>query len=103
MKNLREITRLELIETEIFLHDDDNESNPCNIYVDGQHEDGGSFWSDIRYYAVDFNFKVRVFRLTGPIGDAGKRILEYRLGETPLTQPTLGDVFMQGEFITELK
>ena len=99
MKNLREITTLELIETEIFLHDDENESNPCNIYVDG--DIAGSL-SDVRYYAVDFEFKVREFKIKESIDNASERILEYRLGKvTPEDTLTLGDIFMQGEFITE--
>jgi hypothetical protein len=102
-KSLREITTYELIGEEVFLSDDKDETNPCGVFANGKDTEE----DPIRIYTIDSNFKVREFKLTKTqsIIEAQHRaeILEYRLCKvTPEDEVTLGDIFMQGNFIEEI-
>ena len=94
-------TRQEVILEEVFLHDDENEEFNTNVYADNTHYD--------IMYAVSFNPEnVRVYKLTDEQETISvvhrDKILNYRLNNpTDDDEVYLGDIFMQGEHIVELK
>jgi hypothetical protein len=103
MKTLKEIQALELIGEEIFLNEDVNESNPVSVFAEGTD----TFEDPIRIYTVDTMGAIKVFGLTKPQSkievENRDEILKYSLGRwTPEDEVSLKDIFIQGEFVTEI-
>lgn len=97
---LKHVTRQELILEEVFLHGDDNEEFPMNVFADDTY-------NDIMYAVCYKTLKVRVFKLTEDQDKIAKehrdKILTYRLNNpTDEDDVYLGDIFMQGDHIKEL-
>jgi hypothetical protein len=92
----------ERILDDIYLHDDTNEENPCDVYWDKER--------NLFYVAPIYGMEVcgiSVYKLTKPQNEINKEhrneILEYRLDKvTADDEVSLGDIFMHGKFIKKV-
>lgn len=102
--SVEDIKKMELIGEDVFLNEDADESNPVSVLADGNDTEE----SPIRIYTFDNNDTIRVFGLTKPqsVIEVENRdvILNYCLSKvTPEDEVSLIDIFMQREFIFEIK
>jgi hypothetical protein len=97
---LNEIKDIELIDTEIYLNGDDDESNPVNVY----HSESKQVFFTVERNTTEAD-PVRVFEMTKPFNELTEdeliEIGEYR-GLDGDDEITLSDVFMQGQFTKEI-
>lgn len=99
-----DVNKMELIGEDIFLSDDTDENYPVRVFADGNDTEE----SPIRIYTLDGSDNIRVFGLTKPqtLIEVENRnaILTSAIGRyTPEDEVSLQDIFMQGEFIFEIK
>lgn len=98
------INKMELIAEEVFLFGDKDESNPVSVFADGDDSQD----KPIRIYTLDNDDVIRVFGLTKPQSiievEHREEILNYVIGKPrPEDEVSLNDIFMQGNYITEIK
>jgi predicted type IV restriction endonuclease len=102
-KIANEINRMELISEDIFLSDDLDESNPVDVFTEGNDTDE----NPIRIYTLDKNENIRVFKLKKQqsvieVEHRGE-ILDYCLSKvTAADEVGLIDIFIHGKYVEEI-